>query len=1532
MRIIVDDKKSISITKLPNQISENYWILDNNSKNLINVVAEEGKWLLKSNTEIKISKSEVQQDLSNINYLDSVVLEGNVRYYLYDIMNKKEYIMYTLPSYESYINLVIDYNKVDSIIIGNSESCDINVNNQNVSNTQLSIEVDKKSNLISIKNLDVKNNLYINNNFCTESYLTSGDIIFIGGIYIYYFGSVLLVSNSNNNVVFNSLKLSKMLIKENPEVDYSNLIDKDIKLFEKNMYFQRPPRFKRKIEKKEFTIDAPTQKEKEEETPLIFTIAPMLTMGMMSLVTGITSLQKVLEGESTLKDEFSSLLTCGCMMLAMIVFPIVQKFYNKIKKREKERKRRRKYKKYIDARHDEIFKEINFQKQVLIEDNLSPDKVKDVIINRQRTLWERKSEHDDFLELRLGIGVKKPDVEIKYPEEHFTMDEDDLKDIITNLVNESKDIENVPITLNFRKNNKVGLIGSNDVISKFYDNLMLQIMAYHGYDMLRIIILTSNKNKNYWEKYRNLPYLWNNDKSIRYFASNKDDINKITSLLMEEYNYRKEMSEGKEVQFSPYYLVITDEIDSLKNNVFVKEILKNKNNLGYSIVMNVEKLDILPNECSMFINVARGMSGIFTNQMTMDNQIAFEPDLLNFSLRNCINAISNIPIDINSGKFVLPKKYGFLEMYDVGNVKQLNILNRWKNNDVINSLSCPVGIDEQGELFNLDLHEKAHGPHGLVAGMTGSGKSEWIITYILSMAVNYSPEEVQFVLIDYKGGGLALTFDNVENNIKLPHVVGTLTNLDVVEMKRSLASINSELKRRQTMFKKAREKLNESSMDIYKYQDLYRKGSLDEPMSHLFIISDEFAELKAQQPDFMDELISTARIGRSLGVHLILATQKPSGVVDDQIWSNSKFKVCLKVQDKSDSNEMIKCQDAALLKETGRFYLQVGYNEFFAKGQSAYAGMPYYESDKKLSLVDSTVDFVDEIGALIKKGDVEKVNKQYVHKGEELPNVLNYIINTAKTEKLKIKPLWLSKIPGVIYIDKLLEKYEWKKEDFVLNPIVGEYDVPNKQEQNILTAPFSAQGNMLLYGSAGSGKELFLTTLMSSLILHYTPQEVIIYVLDFGSGVLKNFADASHVGDVVTLGQDEKIENLFKVINTEISIRRNKFASFNGNYSDYISKSEEKMSNIVVIINQYEVFAELYQKMNEHIIDLTRECARFGIFFILSTSSSSAIKTKVSQNFKMSYCLQMNDEFSYRSLVGASSDMVPSPIYGRGLVKLDQTLEFQTAYLAEKDNLYKKVAEICVKSYIKYKVKAAPIPVLPEKVSINDVSKEKITYKNIPVGLIKNNLEVASFDVTDYSSYLISFRNFDTSINFIDKFLTVINSNLQNVFVFDAKYLYEENKFNNLNYINSNFNDPLEKLQKFVQDIKDLLEKNNNNIRVIKDIKDVLCVIIGFDKFVCSLSPEDKKVFENIMNSLRDCIKLHFIIMDIPNELKKYEYEMWYKSAVNSSSGVWLGDGFGEQFAIKATKVIQAYYEEIGSNYGYLVENGQVEFIKVIEK
>ena len=203
---------------------------------------------------------------------------------------------------------------------------------------------------------------------------------------------------------------------------------------------------------------------------------------------------------------------------------------------------------------------------------------------------------------------------------------------------------------------------------------------------------------------------------------------------------------------------------------------------------------------------------------------------------------------------------------------------------------------------------------------------------------------------------------------KLPHVVGTITNLGGRQgIHRAMVSIKSEVQRRQQVFSELQMKRGISSPNIYQYQAMYRKHEVSEPMSHLIIVSDEFAELKQQEQEFMDDLISISRIGRSLGIHLILATQKPSGVVNEQIVGNTRFRVCLKVQDRSDSMQMLGRPEASTLVNTGRFYLQVGSNELFVLGQSAWSGapdtdLPYYRKQP-----DTSLEILNDYGSAVLK-------------------------------------------------------------------------------------------------------------------------------------------------------------------------------------------------------------------------------------------------------------------------------------------------------------------------------------------------------------------------------------------------------------------------------------------------------------------------------------------------------------------------------------------------------------------------------------
>lgn len=258
----------------------------------------------------------------------------------------------------------------------------------------------------------------------------------------------------------------------------------------------------------------------------------------------------------------------------------------------------------------------------------------------------------------------------------------------------------------------------------------------------------------------------------------------------------------------------------------------------------------------------------------------------------------------------------FLSVHECRETEDLNITEQYRMNRSIDSLRGILGIDENGNQIILDIHDSKDGPHGIVAGMTGSGKSELLLSYVLSLCCSYSSTELQFAFIDFKGGGLATILKN------LPHTAGVLSNLDYDCMDRALLSFNRICTEREELLLRMHEKCGQPISNLKDYRSHFDSAYGLCWIADLVIIVDEFAELKKARPDDMKNLISIARIGRSLGIHLILCTQKPAGVINEEILSNCAFRICLKVSSRSDSNEVTGSPAACYFTRPGQFLLK----------------------------------------------------------------------------------------------------------------------------------------------------------------------------------------------------------------------------------------------------------------------------------------------------------------------------------------------------------------------------------------------------------------------------------------------------------------------------------------------------------------------------------------------------------------------------------------------------------------------------------
>ena len=581
-----------------------------------------------------------------------------------------------------------------------------------------------------------------------------------------------------------------------------------------------------------------------------------------------------------------------------------------------------------------------------------------------------------------------------------------------------------------------------------------------------------------------------------------------------------------------------------------------------------------------------------------------------------------------------------------------------------------------------------------------------------------------FLLIDYKGGGMANLFKN------LPHLLGTITNLDGAQSMRALASINAEIHRRERLF-------GEFEVNhINQYQKKFKNGEATEPLPHLFLISDEFAELKVNQPDFIKELVSIARVGRSLGVHLILATQKPSGVVDDQIWSNSRFKIALKVADRSDSNEMLHTPDAAEITQTGRAYLQVGNNEVYELFQSAWSGADYQPDKDDMGIEDHTIYLINELGQYeILNEDLSGLED--VDEIKEVPTELDAIVHHIQLlcEEQEIPPVpqpWLPPLKERIALDELEEvqlTVAWGQEK-PLSVLLGMADIPQAQKQEAVSINLSKDGHILLYGSPGTGKTTFLQTAGMDLARKFSPKALTMYLMDFGTNGLAPLSKLPQVADTMLLDQTEKISKFVRIMERELNRRKKLLADYGvGTLDLYRQASGQEEPAIVILLDSYEAFKEeAYEaELFKLLVRISREGLSIGVHLLMTAGRQTNLRAQLYSNFKHQLSLPQNEAGEVRAIVGSTPlAMTMEDIKGRALMKREEVDVIQLAlpvYGANDtqvlNNLRQEVASL-QEAWTGQRPSA--IPMVPEELTMEEFLnlpdvQEAIENDQIPIGL-----------------------------------------------------------------------------------------------------------------------------------------------------------------------------------------------------------------------
>ena len=570
-------------------------------------------------------------------------------------------------------------------------------------------------------------------------------------------------------------------------------------------------------------------------------------------------------------------------------------------------------------------------------------------------------------------------------------------------------------------------------------------------------------------------------------------------------------------------------------------------------------------------------------------------------------------------------------------------------------LKAPIGTVSNSRTRSLHFSAREDGVHGIIAGSTGSGKSELLMTLITSLTLEYPPDILNFVLIDYKGGGAFQPF------AKLPHCVDLVTNLNVNAGNRLFTAIRSELFRRQKM------NVDTGTKDLIEYRCKgyhlreWPDGSPPQEYPHLLIIIDEYAEMIDDNPEYLRELETITRVGRAQGVMLILASQRPKGVTD-QMRANIKLKICLRVEQTETSNELLRRPDAAYLPGgvPGRGYLQIG-NENITPIQIAYTGNRLAVEDttsfleilfKSDFLAPTFFDAAVFIAQDLNKGNFvakpwppflpNQLSLQTVFRHHQTNHsfVLSPPMNNWLTQSDKQK-FW----PGI----------HWPQQGLMAT--AGLIDDAAQARQYPLEIDLK-QTHLGVWGGAGWGKTSFVQTLLLSMAVTHSPNEAHIYILD-SSSHYRAFSSLPHVGAVISPYEEkfeERFQRILAFLESEVTKRQEIFSQ---NYVSHLFEfnalaSQEILPAIIVVIDDFIELKTNYERIIEiELIPLLRRCSNSGISFIFTLPDLSSSSIQLRNLLTKRVTFQLSNEDHYLEIVGRGAkplDQLP----GRGYIRINQ--------------------------------------------------------------------------------------------------------------------------------------------------------------------------------------------------------------------------------------------------------------------------------------
>jgi S-DNA-T family DNA segregation ATPase FtsK/SpoIIIE len=914
-------------------------------------------------------------------------------------------------------------------------------------------------------------------------------------------------------------------------------------------------------------------------------------------------------------------------------------------------------------------------------------------------LWERRPGDDDFLALSAGYG--------EVPFRPRLADRHSPGVAAEVVLAEHGWLQLAPVEVPLAKGGVVGIVGERGQALSLARALVSQAAVLHGPADLTIAVLTEPEGREDWDWVKWLPHA----RDAGGAAGRQLAVGTTAGTTLAAELADRDEDDPRQV------LAVLDSPALIEGRGAAGRALLRAGEKVSGIVI-ARSSERLPAACTTVVELAdeAGEARLLRPRTGQRIDPLLVGGMAPETARECAIALARFEdADLQLAGGALPAYVALLSLLGMGEPDPDDLRARWAATTGEIGLQARFALSEDGP---LDVDLVSDGPHGLVAGTTGAGKSELLRSLVAALAVAHSPLRINFVLVDYKGGS---AFGECA---ELPHTVGMVTDLDEQLGERALLSLEAELRYRERVLREHR------ATDLIEYDRLVAQGQAS-PLPRLLVVIDEFATLASELPDFVPSLVGIAQRGRSLGVHMLLATQRPSGAVNENIRANTNLRVCLRVQTPQDSTDVIDSAAAAKIprNQPGRAQVRLGPSELIPVQTALVSGITAGPATAAVS----TEPFVVA-------GDGDRQNGagaggDLVSAASDLQRLVVAATGAFAGAHALRRP-WLPPLPGHVAIDELLAMGPPRGlgGDTGLVVPLALADDPEAQAQYPIGWNLAA-GNLLLYGIGGSGTTTALSTLALALAETSDPRHLHMYVLDFGAGELGALDGLPHVGAVIGAAEHERQRRLLRRLRGELGVRRSMDPA-----------ARAAAPRIVVLLDGYGSFASEHgdiggDALREALARVWSDGPELGIHLAIAADRLGAVPTALASLAQQRLAFQLADVADYAQF-GLMRRAIPQFVPGRAVVGGSA----QVIQVARPDPARSLAAEVAARAERVAGATPAeggppPVGVLPESVGIDALLGAGRAERDplfIPFGIGDETLEPAGFELYEGDHAMIA--------------------------------------------------------------------------------------------------------------------------------------------------------------------------------------------------